>query len=163
MEHYNKNKLWIFVTMLVVSIYTNAQQSMRELIAEEMQFAAKQYKILAKNTPNDSMPRSYVAQKNKSINSDTKWWCSGFFPGSLWLIYEYTKDESIRKEAEKRLSILEKEKHYTQNHDLGFMMFCSFGNAYRITGNKIYKPTIDTAAGSLITRYRPAIQSIQSW
>ncbi|HEU5168821.1 MAG TPA: glycoside hydrolase family 88 protein, partial [Chitinophagaceae bacterium] len=50
-----------------------------------------------------------------------------------------------------------------QNHDLGFMMFCSFGNAYRITGNKTYKPTIDTSAGSLITRYRPAIQSIQSW
>ena len=73
------------------------------------------------------------------MNSDTKWWCSGFYPGSLWLIYEYTKDEAIRKEAEKRLAILEKEKHYTGNHDLGFMMYCSFGTAYRITNNESYK------------------------
>ena len=43
------------------------------------------------------------------------------------------------------------------------MMYCSFGTAYRITDNAAYKPTIDTAALSLATRYRPNIQSIQSW
>jgi hypothetical protein len=58
---------------------------------------------------------------------------------------------------------MEPMKHYTGNHDLGFMMYCSFGNAYRITGNPAYKTSIDTAAMSLATRYRPQIQSIQSW
>lgn len=149
--------------VIIVSFVVNAQQPMKDLITENMQLAAQQYKLLASRTPADSMPRHYDPRLQKWVNSDTKWWCSGFFPGSLWLIYEYTKDKAIRREAEKRLSILEKEKHYTENHDLGFMMYCSFGNAYRITGNKTYKPTIDTSAASLITRYRPAIQSIQSW
>ena len=144
-------------------LFANAQQRMDALIAENMQLAAKQYELLASKTPADSMPRHYNPLQNKWVNSDTKWWCSGFYPGSLWLIYDYTKDAAIRKEAEDRLTILEKEKHYTGNHDLGFMMYCSFGTALDITGNKAYKPTIDTAALSLATRYRPSIQSIQSW
>ena len=83
-----------------------AQQPMKDLIAENMELAIQQYKLLATKTPADSMPRHYDPRLQKWVNSDTKWWCSGFFPGSLWLIYEYTKDGSIRKEAEKRLSIL---------------------------------------------------------
>jgi unsaturated chondroitin disaccharide hydrolase len=153
----------LFFTFVLAEVRVYSQQRMRSLIAENMNLAASQYKLLADRTPVDSMPRHYDPQKNKLVNSDTKWWCSGFYPGSLWLIYEYTKDETIRKEAEQRLGILEKEKHYTGNHDLGFMMFCSFGTAYRITGNQQYKPFIDTAALSLATRYRPNIQSIQSW
>ncbi|MFI5130205.1 MAG: glycoside hydrolase family 88 protein [Chitinophagales bacterium] len=156
-------KLILITIPLIFCLPAVAQQSMKELVTENMQLAASQYKLLASITPADSMPRHYDPQKQKSVNSDTKWWCSGFYPGSLWLIYEYTKDEAIRKEAENRLAILEKEKHYTGNHDLGFMMYCSFGNAYRITGNAAYKPTIDTSALSLVTRYRPNIQSIQSW
>ncbi len=148
---------------VLAQVHVYSQQRMKALIAENMNLARGQYKLLAANTPADSMPRHYDPQKNKLVNSDTKWWCSGFYPGSLWFIYEYTKDETIRKEAEQRLAILEKEKHYTGNHDLGFMMFCSFGTAYRITGNQQYKPSIDTAALSLATRYRPNIQSIQSW
>ncbi len=156
-------KIITVTVAIVVGFVVKAQQPMKELIAENMKLAVSQYKLLAGYTPADSMPRHYDQQKNKLVNSDTKWWCSGFYPGSLWLIYEYTKDETIRKEAEQRLGILEKEKHYTGNHDLGFMMFCSFGTAYRITNNQQYKPSIDTSALSLATRYRPNIQSIQSW
>jgi len=153
----------LFLMIAFFAAKTSARQSMKSLIAENMQLAASQYKILAKTVPADKMPQYYDPQKNKWGNSDTQWWCSGFYPGSLMLIYEYTKDEAILKEAEKKLAILEKEKHYTGNHDLGFMMYCSFGTAYRITGNPDYKSTIDTAALSLSTRYRPNIQSIQSW
>jgi hypothetical protein len=140
-----------------------AQQPMKALIDENMQLAASQYKLLAKQVPANKMPQYYDPRQNKWVNSDTKWWCSGFYPGSLWMIYEYTRDAAIRQEAEQRLALLEKEKHFTGNHDLGFMMYCSFGTAYRITGNPAYKPTLDTAAMSLATRYRPSIQSIQSW
>ena len=139
------------------------QQPMNKLIAENMQLAAQQYKLLAVILRPTVCRGITIHKQNKWVNSDTKWWCSGFYPGSLWFIYEYTKDEAIRKEAENRLAILEKEKHYTGNHDLGFMMYCSFGTAYRITGNASYKTAIDTAALSLATRYRPNIQSIQSW
>lgn len=139
------------------------QQSMRQLIDENMHFAAQQYKVLMQHTPDTVMPRSYDAASNKWISSDTKWWCSGFYPGSLWYLYEYTKDEALKKEAIKRLAILEKEKYYTGNHDLGFMMYCSFGNAYRITGDTNYKDVVFKSAASLATRYRPSIKAIQSW
>lgn len=138
-----------------------AQKPMQQLIDENMKFAAAQYKVLQDSTPADRMPRTF--QNGRSVTSSTEWWCSGFYPGSLWYIYEYTKDAQIRAEAERRLAILEKEKRYTGNHDIGFMIFCSFGNAYRITGDKKYKDVVDTAAVYQITRYRPIIRSIQSW
>lgn len=146
-----------------------AQQSngkttqMKQLIDEQFEFADQQYKVLAKNVPAGVMPKTYYTKTNKVETSNTSWWTSGFYPGSLLYIYEYTKDTATLKEAERRLAILEKEKHYTGNHDLGFMMYCSFGNAYRLTKNPLYKPTIDTAAISLATRYRPNAKVIQSW
>lgn len=153
--------LFSLVAPMIVSAQKPSKKAMKKMIAENMEFAASQYKVLQQNTPADRMPRSF--NNGKSITSDTEWWCSGFYPGSLWYIYEYTGDEQIKAEAERRLAILEKEKRYTGNHDIGFMIFCSFGNAYRITGNKHYKDVVDTAAVYQITRYRPAIQSIQSW
>jgi unsaturated chondroitin disaccharide hydrolase len=140
-----------------------SKPDMKSMIEENFRHAAAQYKILASKIPADRMPKYYDPRKDSMITSDTKWWCSGFYPGTLWYIYEQTRDEAIKKEAEARLALLEPEKHFTGNHDLGFMIFCSFGNAYRITGNALYKPTIDTAAMSLATRYRPEIKSIQSW
>jgi unsaturated chondroitin disaccharide hydrolase len=159
-------KLILFVLLSGASVIVSAQCSkndMKQLIDENMAFAAQQYKTLARNVPSDLMPRSYDSAKNNLITSNTKWWCSGFYPGTLWLIYANTKDQAIREEAEKRLAILEKEKHYTGNHDLGFMMFCSFGTAYDITKEPAYKNVIFTAASSLATRYRPTIMAIQSW
>ena len=157
-----------FVLLFVVDQMSFAQTAslknkMKALIQDNFTFAAKQYQYLKANTPDSVMPRSYVAATGKSVTSDTKWWCSGFYPGTLWYLYAYTKDEAIKKEAEQRLAILEKEKYYTGNHDLGFMMFCSFGTAYKYTNNPAYKDVVTIAAKSLSTRYRPAIKSIQSW
>jgi unsaturated chondroitin disaccharide hydrolase len=151
----------ICVLLVSYSFTQKKNESMAHLIDEQMNFAKEQYKVLAKNVPPDRMPKSL--KMGQVETSDTKWWCSGFFPGSLLYIYEYTRDEEIKKEAERRLKILEKEKHYKGNHDLGFMMYCSFGNAYRLWNKQEDKLTIDTAAMSLATRYRPGIKLIQSW
>jgi len=136
---------------------------MEKLIDQQFNLAASQYKILEKNVPDSMMPKTLNKKTNKVESSNTKWWCSGFFPGSLLYIYEHTNDQEILNIAQKRLAIQEKEKHYTGNHDLGFMMYCSFGNAYRLFKKPADKSTIDTAAASLTTRYRPQIKSIQSW
>jgi len=153
----------LFSLIGVMAFAQNSRKAMKQLIEENMHFAAQQYKVLMKNVPADLMPRSYDAAKDQLITSNTKWWCSGFYPGSLWLIYGATGDKDIKEEAEKRLAIQEKEKHYTGNHDLGFMMFCSFGTAYNLTKNPAYKDVIITSASSLSTRYRPSIKAIQSW
>ena len=152
-----------FVLIALNGFAQNKKKEMSRLIKQSMELAAEQYKLLASLAPKDSMPRSFNERNNRLIASATDWWTSGFFTGSLWYIFEYTKDTAIRAEAQRRLAILEKEKYYTGNHDLGFMIYCSFGNAYRLTGKLEYKEVIATAAETLIKRYRPAVRAIQSW
>lgn len=134
-----------------------------DFIANEFALAANQYKYLNQNITPGNTPQSYVAKDKKWDNRDIQWWCSGFYSGSLWYIFEQTKDPEIKSEAEKALKILEPNQTYTGNHDLGFMMYCSFGNAYRITKNNDYKAIIMKSAEALSTRYRPIVNSIQSW
>jgi uncharacterized protein YyaL (SSP411 family) len=43
------------------------------------------------------------------------------------------------------------------------MVFCSYGNAYRLTGNEEYKKVILQASESLLTRFNPKIGCIRSW
>ncbi|WP_172282805.1 glycoside hydrolase family 88 protein [Chryseobacterium sp. LAM-KRS1] len=136
---------------------------MGALIEDNFKQAAKQYKILMKVIPEDKLPQTYDSINKKVVSYEWTWWCTGFYPGSLWYIYEQTKDPVIRKEAERALNIIAPNQTYTGNHDLGFMMFCSFGNAYRLTGNPKYKEIIFQSAASLSSRYKPAAKVIQSW
>jgi unsaturated chondroitin disaccharide hydrolase len=142
---------FILVSMLLCSIcfaQTRDRSSMVKLIDDEFKFAADQYKVLSKNIPEGQTPQSYA--NGQPINKDIKWWCSGFYSGSLWYIYEQTKDEAIKKEAEEALKTIAPNQTYTGNHDLGFM-------------NEAYKDIIFRSAASLTTRYNPKVQSIQSW
>jgi unsaturated chondroitin disaccharide hydrolase len=90
-------------------------------------------------------------------------WTPGFFPGSLWYAYEYSKDEQLKEAATTWTERLEPLQNYTGNHDLGFMMYCSYGNAYRLTGNEKYKATLVQSAKSLCTRYNSIAGCIKSW
>jgi len=156
--------IYLFCMLIFHQVMAQSDQrviGMKQLINEEFQFAAQQYKVLLQNTPLDKMPRTYI--NGKVMTSGIDWWTSGFVPGSLWYIYEQTGDTAIKSAAEQRLIQEEKMKRYTGNHDIGFMIFCSFGNAFRITGEAKYKDIIDTAAVYQSTRYRPAIHAIQSW
>ena len=142
---------------------SNSNAVLKKQIAANLSLAVEQYQILHRNVAADRMPQNFDINTGKMVTSNTKWWCAGFFPGTLWYLYDYSKNTNIQKIAEERLNLMEPEKHFTGNHDLGFMMYCSYGNAYRITKNDKYKKIIDTAAMSLASRFRPKIQSIQSW
>lgn len=160
-----KSLILLLFTISTIGLFAqnnkDDKSEMIKLIAENFSFAENQYKYLEKNTPTDVLPRSF--ENNKSITSDAYWWCSGFYPGSLLYIYEYTKNPFILGTAQKRLSLLEPVKFFTENHDLGFMMFCSFGNAYRLTQDPDYKEIILESSKSLASRYRPTAKIIQSW
>ena len=125
--------------------------------------AAAQYKMLAKNLPADSFPKTFFPEKNNYEFSTSKWWCSGFYPGTLLYLYEQTKDPALYREAERMLAMLEKEKNNTGTHDLGFMMYCSFGNANRISPKPEYKEILLTSARSLASRFNPKVGCIKSW
>ncbi len=151
------------VFALLLASCSSSSKISRKVIGNHEKFAAEQYKILMKNTPAYEMPVNYDPAKDQFVSGKTERWTSGFYPGSLWLIYKATNDPVIRQEAENRLKLQENIKYFTGNHDIGFMIFCSFGTAYDITKNPEYKDVILTAAESATKRYNPAMRSIQSW
>lgn len=91
-------------------------------------------------------------------------WCSGFWPGILWYDYEFTGDAKLKEEAEKYTESLEfLSRIPAYDHDLGFLVFCSYGNAYRLTHEEKYKQVILDTADSLATLFNPRVGTILSW
>ena len=87
-----------------------------------------------------------------------------FLAGVLWYDYEYTKDKQIQEEAEKFTNSLEfLSKTPAFDHDLGFLVFCSYGNGYRLTKNPAYKQVILDTADTLATLFNPIVGTILSW
>lgn len=90
-------------------------------------------------------------------------WRSGFFPGSVWYLYELSGDTALLPLAQKYTWAIEEAKNLTWHHDIGFIINCSFGNGLRLTDDPSYKDVMVQAAKSLSTRFREAPQVIQSW
>lgn len=132
-----------------------------EFIQTEIDKAVAQYKFLSEHTPEDKLPRTF--ENGQLVTSGTGWWTSGFYPGTLLYLFEMSGDSSLLQLAEQKLTILEKEKNNEGTHDLGFMLYCSFGNAYRITGNEQYKDIMLKGAESLATRFHEEVGLIKSW
>lgn len=93
----------------------------------------------------------------------SKDWTSGFFSGVLWYLYEYSKDGRWLDTAKDFTSKIEKEKTNGRTHDMGFKIYCSFGNGYRLTKDNSYKQVLIEAANTLATRYNPTVGAIRSW
>jgi hypothetical protein len=90
-------------------------------------------------------------------------WTSGFFPGLLWYVADYTDDASLRAAADRWTRGLEAQKFNIWTHDVGFMMYCSYGNAYRIQPSPEKREILLQSALSLIKRYNPIVGCIKSW
>lgn len=112
--------------------------------------------------PKNYGPRTMKDGKVKYID-DIHDWTLGFFPGSLWYLYNYTKDDVWKKRAERFTLAIEDAKYNTENHDIGFVIQCSFGNGFRLTQNPHYKDVMIEAAHSLCTRFNPNVGCILSW
>lgn len=90
-------------------------------------------------------------------------WRSGFFPGSVWYLYELTDDNTLLSVAQKYTEALDEAKKLTWHHDIGFIVNCSYGNGLRLSGKAEYKDVMIEAANSLCTRFREKPGTIQSW
>jgi unsaturated chondroitin disaccharide hydrolase len=93
----------------------------------------------------------------------SKDWTSGFFPGNLWYMYELTKDKKWFEKAREFTAPLEQEKTNGTSHDMGFKIYCSFGNGYRFTKDPKYRDIMIQSARTLITRFNPKVGCIRSW
>ncbi len=156
----------LFLAILPLSSDAQKIKADKKLLAVADKYltaATAQYKILQQQLPADKFPKTYFPTTGKYEWSNSGWWCSGFYPGTLLYLYEATKDASLYQEALRILQLLEKEKNNTTTHDLGFMMFCSFGNANRLQPKTEYNEILLTSAKSLCTRFNPATGCIKSW
>jgi hypothetical protein len=142
------------------------QQSATGLVAtydKNFKDAVAQYKLMMKNLAPEKFPKTFFPKTDKYEFSNSDWWCSGFYPGTLLYLHEQTKDQAMFAEAQRIMKVLEKEKFNKTTHDLGFMMFCSFGNANRLEPKPEYKEILITSAKSLATRFDPKVGCIKSW
>ncbi|MDF2433265.1 MAG: unsaturated chondroitin disaccharide hydrolase [Mucilaginibacter sp.] len=145
--------------------YPNLKPEPRLLKTVEKNFtdATSQYKLMTGELAPGQFPKSYDSISVKLETSNSGWWCSGFFPGSLLMLYQENHDEALLIEANRKLTELEKEQYNTHTHDLGFMMYCSFGNAIKIEPGQEYKQILINSAKSLSTRFNPKVGCIKSW
>ncbi len=157
----------VIAALFVQSCKTNKQNSENSAIVfieENISFAATQYSLMIDKIE-DSVetvnPMSFINGEMKYIPPQA--WTSGFFPGSLWYLFELTGDQKWKPLAIKYTEILDTIQYYTDNHDVGFMIYCSYGNGLRLTKTEAYKDVIVNTAKSLSTRYIPAAGIIQSW
>lgn len=116
--------------------------------------------------PADSIniPRNIAQGKKEWRFVGYKDWCSGFWPGILWYVYEGTNNAEFKVRADqfsRELTPLSMMKAF--DHDLGFQIFNSFGNGYRLTKNPAYKKIILASADTLATLFNPKAGTILSW
>lgn len=139
------------------------EESIISVVNRGIKVATEQSLLMAKalEYQEGKLPKSI---KNGELDtSDYSWWCSGFFPGELWYLYELNHTQELKKYAELYTDRLEKVQYITDNHDVGFMLYCSYGNGYRLTGYEKYKDVLIQGAKSLSTRYNPNVGLIRSW
>lgn len=135
---------------------------MEALIDRVFSVAEQQYVAMDARLDDKTMPQT-ITHDSTFKSSTIYWWCSGFYPGSLWYIYEYTQNDTVKLLAEKNTLKLDPIQYVTHDHDVGFQLNCSYGNGLRLIGNKDYEKVLHQGAKSLATRFSPITGVIQSW
>lgn len=153
-----KKRFLSLVCVLAITAFSAKEKEM-----DKMGFIAHRLQTTLKNNTNpNEIPRTI--NKDGSLRTvDIYDWTSGFFSGNLWYMYELTKDEKWKKEAVKRTEVLDTIQYWTGNHDVGFIINCSYGNGLKFGGQKQYKNVIVQTAESLSKRFNTTAKVIKSW
>ncbi|WP_082018666.1 glycoside hydrolase family 88 protein [Pedobacter kyungheensis] len=152
----------IFTTLTGLTNISRAQ-SETKFIQDNLALCQKQVKAMlaSKDLAANTFPQTI---KDGKLRSGTLYeWTTGFFPGNLWYAYEAGKDAGLKAQAIQWTEKLAPLQTFTEHHDLGFMMYCSYGNAYRLTQNESYKQVLINSAKALSTRFNPVTGCIKSW
>jgi unsaturated chondroitin disaccharide hydrolase len=110
------------------------------------------------------MPRSIANGKKDWRLIGYRDWTCGFWPGILWYAYEYTHDKQWMQDAQRySRSLWPLVDSSAIDHDLGFQVYTSMGNGYRLTLEPTYGFILLRAADSLAKLYNPKVGTILSW
>ena len=143
--------------------FLKPDQHLLSIIRQNFTDAVAQYNLMAPLLDTGQFPKTYDPAKGKLVTSNSGWWCSGFYSGTLLNLYEQSHDPKLLAEANRSMASLAREQYNTHTHDLGFMMYCSFGNANRVEPGADIKNILITSAKSLSTRFNPKVGCIKSW
>ncbi len=90
-------------------------------------------------------------------------WLSGFIGGELWLIYDMTGDEEMKKCALQHTNQLLKYSSIDYTHDMGFIFFPTCVESFRHTGEQKYRNAALQAADMLAKRFNRKGKFIRAW
>lgn len=164
----SKNKLILLgltCITLAFSCKSEGDKEKETFLNDNINFSTEQTRLMLKQVgepTGKNYPRT-TNEEGKLVTTGMYDWTPGFFPGSLWYLYELTNDTTWRNEAQKWTHTLEPLKTFTGHHDLGFMMYCSYGNAERLAPKPEYKDILIQSAESLSSRFSEKTQTIKSW
>lgn len=172
----------LYIVIVLILFSSCKKDSSDSIVQENFKFASEQlnyaFTEINQAIANESAEsRTRREERNqgplvspRTINEDgtlqmvtSRDWTSGFFPGELWYMYEYTQDPIWQTHARKYTDALEREKDNGATHDMGFKVYCSFGNGWRLTGDPTYRDILLQSAYTLVSRYNPNVSAIRSW
>ena len=156
-----KTRIIALVTLAALSIQCARQT---DIIQDNIQYAEKQLAYLIQASEEGDtlrIPSTFKAGQIEFVPTDD--WVSGFFAGTLWYMYELTGNEYYAEQAQKHTEILHEIQFLKWHHDVGFMVYDSYGNGYRLKNIEGYDTVLVNTAKSLATRFRPAAGILQSW
>ncbi|MEU3979344.1 glycoside hydrolase family 88 protein [Streptomyces sp. NPDC026672] len=99
----------------------------------------------------------------KWVYSQNGDWVGGFWPGTLWMAWLYSGDNTFRTLAVDSAKRLAPRQTDTTTHDLGFLFSPSWVTAWRLTGDDSWRTGAIRAADSLIRRYNPNGRFLRAW
>jgi unsaturated chondroitin disaccharide hydrolase len=146
----------------VVAAAAHAAEQVSTLVERDIRAASAQYAILLdKAEGKPSFPRTVEQGELRMVGPGD--WTAGFFPGSLWYLFEATGDARWRSAAERYTARTAPARFDKSQHDVGFMLGAGYGNGYRLTRDPAYRDALLAGATTLITRFNPKVDAIQSW
>ena len=153
-----------FLSTLALAVIAVQCAPKNDIIQENVENAKIQLKSLVEaSEAGDTVRIPSTFKDGEIVYVPTDDWVSGFFAGTLWYMYELTGDEYWAEHAQKHTEILDSIQYLKWHHDVGFMIYDSYGNGLKLKNIDGYKDVIVNTAKSLSTRFRPAAGVIQSW
>jgi hypothetical protein len=158
--------MWVKKIVVIVGFTVFAASSIGQEIKQALVDAEKQVTLLynesvANRNGRLVFPRTLRNDSLRLVVSDD--WTSGFWPGILWFTYENTGKPEWKTKAEEFTKLMEKEPTNRGSHDIGFKVYTSYGNAYRLTDDPAYMNQVIRGANTLATRFNKVTGCIRSW
>ena len=150
--------------LLVTACKSGINSTTKNASAAAENLLETRYKmLLAYPVDSMSMPRSMNIKTNAIKKVPSRDWTSGFFAGNLWQLYRLTGNSEYKKQAEKWTPFSKKESVNRNSHDVGFKVYCAYGEALKVENKQEYKDVIIKGAETLCTRFDAKVGAIRSW